>query len=246
MGIFSPFGWRRYFFSLLILVRVRNWSQVKLLVSNKWHTRKEGQAGNKKDNAAACLCFLNYLAFLRPAASRAVSILPWFVSRGRSYGLLWADSSIHNKCEEGRSNSGLFASNRPRIIRNRTANINIMVVSSQANNHRSCLLNCAKSNSTVKNRIFSLLWCSWSSLHFSTDPYIFSTTPAGANKANRRIGAKRGCPPFFRAGCLTLFIFLFLCSFYLLIRNSSFVFVLMRVQCRIGAQPRSSQVKSSN
>jgi hypothetical protein len=41
----------------------------------------------EKDN---CLCFLNYLAFLWPAADRAVSILPWVVSRGRSYGFLWA------------------------------------------------------------------------------------------------------------------------------------------------------------
>jgi hypothetical protein len=32
--------------------------------------------------------------FLRPAADRAVSILPWVVSRGRSCGFLWADSSI--------------------------------------------------------------------------------------------------------------------------------------------------------
>jgi hypothetical protein len=44
---------------------------------NKWHIYEEGKAGNKKDN---CLCFLNYLAFLRPAADRAVSILPWVVS----------------------------------------------------------------------------------------------------------------------------------------------------------------------
>jgi hypothetical protein len=46
----------------------------------------------QKDNAAACLCFLNYLALLRPAADRAVSVLPCVVSRGRSYGFLWADS----------------------------------------------------------------------------------------------------------------------------------------------------------
>jgi hypothetical protein len=46
----------------------------------------------KKDNAAACWCFLNYLAFFRPAADRAVPILPWLVSRGRSYGFLWAAS----------------------------------------------------------------------------------------------------------------------------------------------------------
>jgi hypothetical protein len=44
------------------------------------------QTKKKVDNAAACLCFLNYLAFLRPAADRALSVLPWVVSRGRSYG----------------------------------------------------------------------------------------------------------------------------------------------------------------
>jgi hypothetical protein len=65
----------------------------------------------KKDNAAACLCFLNYLAILRPAADWAVSILPWVVSPGRSYGFLWAVRVI-KKSEEGRSNSGLFASKR--------------------------------------------------------------------------------------------------------------------------------------
>jgi hypothetical protein len=50
---------------------------------NKWHICKKGETGNKKDN---CLFFLNYLVFLRPAADRAVSMLPWVVSRGRSYG----------------------------------------------------------------------------------------------------------------------------------------------------------------
>jgi hypothetical protein len=44
---------------------------------SKWRMYKESQAGKKIDNAAACLCFLNYLAFLRPAADRALSILPW-------------------------------------------------------------------------------------------------------------------------------------------------------------------------
>jgi hypothetical protein len=38
---------------------------------------KGGQAGNKKDNGAACLYFLSCLAFLQPAADRAVSKLPW-------------------------------------------------------------------------------------------------------------------------------------------------------------------------
>jgi hypothetical protein len=55
---------------------------------------KRDKQATKKDNAAACLCFLNYLAFLRPAADRAVSIHPWVVSRGRSYGFLWAGSII--------------------------------------------------------------------------------------------------------------------------------------------------------
>jgi hypothetical protein len=42
------------------------------------------------------LCFLNYLTFLRPAADRAVSILPLVVRRGCSYGFLW-DGSITQK-----------------------------------------------------------------------------------------------------------------------------------------------------
>jgi hypothetical protein len=69
---------------------------------------KRAKQATKKDNAAACLCFLNCLAFLRPAADRAVFILPWVVSRGRSYGFLWAGSTIQ-KCEEGQSNYSLFA-----------------------------------------------------------------------------------------------------------------------------------------
>jgi hypothetical protein len=61
----------------------------RLRMPNKWHICKEGRSRQQKeDNAAACLCFLNYLAFLRPAADRAVSILTWVVSRGRSYGFL--------------------------------------------------------------------------------------------------------------------------------------------------------------
>jgi hypothetical protein len=63
---------------------------------NKWYMFKEGQAGNKIDNTAACLCSLNYLASFWLAADRAVSILPWVVSRGRSYGFLWAGSIIQN------------------------------------------------------------------------------------------------------------------------------------------------------
>jgi hypothetical protein len=37
---------------------------------------------------------MNYLAPLRPAADRAVPILPWVVSRDCSYGFLWAGSII--------------------------------------------------------------------------------------------------------------------------------------------------------
>jgi hypothetical protein len=62
---------------------------------NKWHICKEGKAGNKKKTTPRLACvFLNYLAFLRPAADRAVSILPLVVRRGRSYGFLWADLMI--------------------------------------------------------------------------------------------------------------------------------------------------------
>jgi hypothetical protein len=55
---------------------------------------KTAKQAIKIDNAAASLCFLNYLAFLRPAADRAVSILPLDVRRGSSYGFLWACSII--------------------------------------------------------------------------------------------------------------------------------------------------------
>jgi hypothetical protein len=58
-----------------------------LRMPNKRHICKEGKAGKKKDD---CLCFRNYLAFLRPAADRAVSILPWVVSPGSPYWFLWA------------------------------------------------------------------------------------------------------------------------------------------------------------
>jgi hypothetical protein len=69
-----------------------------LRMPNKWRGAyaKRAKQATKKDNATACSCFLNYLAFLRPAADRAVSLLPWFVSRGRSYGFLWAGSFIQN------------------------------------------------------------------------------------------------------------------------------------------------------
>jgi hypothetical protein len=55
----------------------------------------------KIDNAAACLCFLTYLAFLRSAADRADLALPWVVSRGRSYRFLWAGSIIQKNVTKG-------------------------------------------------------------------------------------------------------------------------------------------------
>jgi hypothetical protein len=53
---------------------------LRLRMPNEWHICKEGQAGNKKRQRRGLLCSLNYLAFPRPAADRAVSILPWFVT----------------------------------------------------------------------------------------------------------------------------------------------------------------------
>jgi hypothetical protein len=74
---------------------------------------KRAKQATKKDNTAACSCLLNYLAFLRPMADRAVSMVPWVVSRGRSHGFLWAFLGwfdYSKKCEVGQFNSGLFAS----------------------------------------------------------------------------------------------------------------------------------------
>jgi hypothetical protein len=42
----------------------------------KWYIHTQGQRRQQKDNAAACLCFLNYLAFFRPVADRTDSVLP--------------------------------------------------------------------------------------------------------------------------------------------------------------------------
>jgi hypothetical protein len=49
---------------------------VMLLVSEcQTSGEKKGQSKKQKNNAAPCLCFLNYLAFLRLAADRADSML---------------------------------------------------------------------------------------------------------------------------------------------------------------------------
>jgi hypothetical protein len=83
-----------------------------LRMPNKWHMCKEGQAGNKKYNAAAYLCFLKNLASLQPAADRAASILPLVVSRGRSYGFLWACSIIKKNVRKGDPTPASIASKR--------------------------------------------------------------------------------------------------------------------------------------
>jgi hypothetical protein len=71
--------------------------QIKILGSecqaSGTYAQRAKQAA-KNDNAAACFYILNYLAFLRTAADRAISILPWVVTRGRSCGFLWAGSII--------------------------------------------------------------------------------------------------------------------------------------------------------
>jgi hypothetical protein len=90
-----------------IVRNLRSWLKIEIKIKVKVKVKifgfecqtsgkysKRVKKEQKKDNAAACLCFLNYLAFLRPAADRAVSILPWVVSRGRSYGFLWANLNI--------------------------------------------------------------------------------------------------------------------------------------------------------
>jgi hypothetical protein len=50
-------------------------------------------------------------------------------------------------------------------------------VSSQATNHQKCVLDCAKSNSTVKNWKFSWLWCSWSASGFKSAGLPVSRLP---------------------------------------------------------------------
>jgi hypothetical protein len=65
---------------------------------------KKSSAGNNKDNTAACSCFLNYLAFPRPAAEWAGSILPWVVNQGRPYLFLWAVSIIKKTFKYLKSN----------------------------------------------------------------------------------------------------------------------------------------------
>jgi hypothetical protein len=63
-----------------IKVEFKEGNQAKLLgyecQSSGTYAKRAKHATKIKINAAACLCFLNYLAFLRPEAVWAVSILP--------------------------------------------------------------------------------------------------------------------------------------------------------------------------
>jgi hypothetical protein len=75
----------------------------RLRMPNKWHMCKEGQASKKKETTA-CV-FWTSLTFLRPEANRAVFILPWVVSPGRSYGCLWVGLIIRKKKKVMKDNS---------------------------------------------------------------------------------------------------------------------------------------------
>jgi hypothetical protein len=61
---------------------------------SKWRICKEGHGSNKESQRRGLLVFSELPASLRPLADQAVSILSWVLSRGRSYGFLWADSFI--------------------------------------------------------------------------------------------------------------------------------------------------------
>jgi hypothetical protein len=66
--------------------REANSSQItSLRMANKWYVCIEGHRRQQKDNAVPCLCFLTYRAYFRSVAVWTDSVLPWILSRGRSY-----------------------------------------------------------------------------------------------------------------------------------------------------------------
>jgi hypothetical protein len=71
------------------------WGKVNTLrMQNKWRVCKEGQAQvTKNDIATAAVVLWATWPFLRQAANWTDSELPLVVSRGHSYGFLWADST---------------------------------------------------------------------------------------------------------------------------------------------------------
>jgi hypothetical protein len=79
--------------------------QVKIIVSafptSGTFSERAYQETTTKDYTAASFCFLKYLASLRPEADRAVSILPWVLSRGSLCKFLWADLSFQKKLTKG-------------------------------------------------------------------------------------------------------------------------------------------------
>jgi hypothetical protein len=95
--------------------RSRSIQVTKLRMPNKWHICKEGQAGNKNRHRRGLLVFSERPSLPSASSRPGCSILSWIVTRGRSYGFIrvslgWFDYS--KTCEEGQSNSGLFASKR--------------------------------------------------------------------------------------------------------------------------------------
>jgi hypothetical protein len=58
---------------------------------------QRGPSRQQKKTTLRLAVFLNYLAFLQPAANRAVSVLPRIVSQGRSYGFLCGLIGIFKK-----------------------------------------------------------------------------------------------------------------------------------------------------
>jgi hypothetical protein len=63
---------------------------------NNWRPCKEGERRPQKRQLHSLLVSFELfdLASLRPAADWIVSVLPWVVSRGRSYGFLWAEEPV--------------------------------------------------------------------------------------------------------------------------------------------------------
>jgi hypothetical protein len=63
-----------------------------LKISSNWYIYKESQhRQQKKENTSGLLAFSELPGLTFYVADRTDSALPWLVSRGRSYGLLWSE-----------------------------------------------------------------------------------------------------------------------------------------------------------
>jgi hypothetical protein len=83
-----PVLWTTAFYSSCQIYKIKIKS--KILGSECQTSGTYAKRAKQETKIDSRLCFLNYLAFLRPAADRAVYIRAWVVSRGRSCGFLWA------------------------------------------------------------------------------------------------------------------------------------------------------------